>query len=123
MSLLGPDKEWGEYRCMCREFGAVTEAAALAAGRWVGQGSCARPRRRLRWKPCRPRSRGIPISGTVVVGKEQDPQVSPLAVGREVGWEAGPTDIVLRAWRAPTSWPEARQAPSPCWQRRAGETS
>ena len=96
MSLLGPDKEWGEYRCMCREFGAVTEAAALAAGRWVGQGD-PEAAEAAAVEAMRAAFAQVPISGTVVVGKERDPQTSPLAVGSRVGMGGRPTDIVLRA--------------------------
>lgn len=96
MSPLGPDREWGDFHCMCYEFVSATEAAALAAGRWMGQGDAVAAERAATDAMYAAFSR-VPVSGNIVVAREQDPNLSPLAVGAQVGAGGRPVDIALRA--------------------------
>jgi fructose-1,6-bisphosphatase II len=78
----------GAGRCRCDEFVPVTEAAALAAGRWAGRGDG--------WAADAAASEavisalaGLPIEGTVVVGESESEQGPFLRTGDRVGAAGG----------------------------------
>lgn len=85
-----------DFHCICHEFARVTEAAALAAGRWMGKGDGAAAEDAAR-VAMHKAFRHAPIEGTIVVGEGEDPEVSPLAVGRMVGVGGRSCDLALTA--------------------------
>ncbi|OPZ79057.1 MAG: Fructose-1,6-bisphosphatase class 2 [Actinobacteria bacterium ADurb.Bin444] len=85
-----------EFHCMCHEFVRVTEAAALAAGRWMGKGDGPAAEEAAR-AAMHDAFRFVPIEGTIVVGEGEDREVGPLAVGNVVGFGGRACDIALTA--------------------------
>ena len=81
---------------MCHEFVRVTEAAALAAGRWMGKGDGPAAEEAAR-AAMHDAFRFVPIEGTIVVGEGEDREVGPLAVGNVVGFGGRACDIALTA--------------------------
>jgi fructose-1,6-bisphosphatase II len=69
-------------RCRCTELTAVTERSVLAAGRHLGRGNAAAADRAASVAMVEALE-GIPISGRLVIGREEEDH--PLAEGREVG--------------------------------------
>ena len=89
-----PDHD--DFHCMCHEFVRVTEAAALAAGRWMGKGDGAAAEEAAR-AAMHQAFRYVPIEGTIIVGEGEDAEASPLAVGRTVGAGGRQCDLALTA--------------------------
>ena len=80
--------------CRCEQYAAVTEAAALAAGRWLGRGdedgavrSAAEAMRAVLDR--------LDIEGNVVVGGEREDD--PLLMGAMVGAGGGAVDLAVDA--------------------------
>ena len=89
------DQHCDEFHCICHEFIRVTEAAALAAGRWMGKGDGAAAEAAAR-TAMHEAFRNVPIEGIIVVGEGEEDD-SPLAVGRTVGFGGRACDIALTA--------------------------
>lgn len=87
-----------EFHCICHEFIRVTEAAALAAGRWMGKGDGAAAEEAAA-AAMHEAFGPVPIEGTIVVGEGEgeSPDASLLAVGRTVGGGGRDCDIALTA--------------------------
>ncbi|CAB3395891.1 class II fructose-bisphosphatase [Kyrpidia spormannii] len=85
----------GQLRALTMEMARVTEAAALAAARWLGRGD--------KWhaddaatKAMREVLREIDIDGTVVIGEGELDEAPMLYIGEHVGSGAGPrVDIAV----------------------------
>lgn len=89
------DVHCDEFHCICYEFIRVTEAAALAAGLWMGKGDGAAAEEAAR-AAMHEAFRNVPIEGTIVAGEGEEDD-SPLAVGRTVGFGGRACDIALTA--------------------------
>lgn len=92
-------------RCLCNDFVRATESAALASGRWMGQGD-GEAADRAAAEAMAGTLDGLPISGVVVIGEGLEGEAPHLYVGERVG-SGGPrcdlavdalegTDIVAR---------------------------
>ena len=80
--------------CRCEQFAAVTEAAALAAGRWLGRGD-EEGAVRAAAKAMRVVLDRLEIEGHVVVGGEREDD--PLPMGATVGAGGEPVDLAVDA--------------------------
>jgi fructose-1,6-bisphosphatase II len=81
-----------EPLCRCEGFAAVTERAAVAAGRWLGRGDVAGAEQAASLAMRAALDR-LPIEGRVVVGNESDDD--PLAIGTTVGAGGDPVDLAV----------------------------
>ena len=79
-------------RCGCEAFAAVTEAAALASGRWLGRGDVEGAENAAS-RAMREGLDELAIEGTIVVGSE-DPE-DALAIGTKVGRGGTPVDLAV----------------------------
>jgi fructose-1,6-bisphosphatase II len=82
--------------CLCSEFVQATEAAALAAGPWMGQGDGAGGRAAATGA-MRGALDGLPITGTIVVGKGRQGGEQQLLVGQVVGAGGARCDLAVDA--------------------------
>jgi len=82
--------------CLCNDFARATEAAALASGRWVGQGDAAAADRAAAEAMAATLDR-LPIAGVVVIGKEAGGEVPHLHVGERFGSGGAPCDLAVVA--------------------------
>lgn len=94
--MVHQPRDYGEFECMCHEFIRVTEAAALAAGRWMGRGD-GQAAQQAATAAMHEAFTRVPIFGTVVVGEGDDPDASPLAVGQVVGGGGRACDVAVAA--------------------------
>ena len=78
--------------CRCEAFAAVTERAAVAAGRWLGRGDVAGAETAAA-ESMRAALDELPISGRIVVGNEAEDD--PLAIGTEVGKGDARVDLAV----------------------------
>ena len=78
--------------CRCETFAAVTERAALAAGRWLGRGDFAGAEAAAT-EGMREALDGLPIEGRIVVGNE--PEDDPLTIGTVVGQGGERLDLAV----------------------------
>jgi fructose-1,6-bisphosphatase II len=81
-----------DARCGCEAFAAVTEAAALASGRWLGRGDVEGAESAAA-TAMREGLDELAIEGTIVVGSE-DPE-DALAIGTKVGRGGTPFDLAV----------------------------
>jgi fructose-1,6-bisphosphatase II len=81
-----------ERLCRCEAFASVTEAAAVAAGRWLGRGNVAGAEEAAS-AAMRAALDRLPIEGRVVVGTESDDH--PLGIGTIVGAGGEPVDLAV----------------------------
>jgi fructose-1,6-bisphosphatase II len=79
-------------RCGCEAFAAVTEAAALASGRWLGRGDVEGAERAAS-SAMRDGLDELAIDGRIVVGSE-DPE-DPLSIGTRVGRGGMEVDLAV----------------------------
>ena len=91
----------------------VTEAAAMAAGRWVGRGEkesgdkAAVDQMRLLLAI-------VPFRGVVVIGEGEKDEAPMLHNGEEVGGGTGPEfDVAVDPSTGLRSWPRECRTPSP----------
>lgn len=90
---MRPDES---VRCLCNDFVRVTEASALAAGRWMGQGNAAA----ADLTAIEAMSKALdelPITGTVVIGEGAYANDPLLQVGAAVGSGGRPCDVAVDA--------------------------
>lgn len=83
-------------RCLCNDFARATEAAALASGRWMGQGD-AEAADRAAAEAMSATLNALPISGVVVIGEGEEGEASHLFVGERVGAGGTPCDLAVDA--------------------------
>lgn len=83
-------------RCLCNDFVRVTEASALAAGRWMGQGD-AESADKAAVQAMFEALNGLPISGTVVIGEGAQADDSLLHTGARVGLGGRSCDVAVDA--------------------------
>ncbi len=76
-------------RCICGRYAAVTEAAALAASKWIGKGDGLAASMAAR-EAMAAELQHMPIRARVVAGRNGGPSCDALKVGDEVGSESGP---------------------------------
>ncbi len=79
---LGEERGEGPERCPCTDLASVTERSALAAGRFLGRGD-AETADRAASDAMRVALAGVPVSGTLVIGREGDDHT--LHEGSELG--------------------------------------
>ena len=84
--------ENGERACRCEAFAAVTERAAVAAGRWLGRGDVAGAEKAAA-EAMRSALDELPIDGSVVIGNEEDGDA--LAIGTTVGHGGERVDLAV----------------------------
>ena len=81
----------------------VTEAAALAASRWMGRGD-EKAADQAAVDAMRTALNSLGIRGTVRIGEGERDEAPMLFIGEEVGLGDGPEiDIALDPWRGPRS--------------------
>jgi fructose-1,6-bisphosphatase II len=78
--------------CTCENFAAVTERAAVAAGRWLGRGDV-RGAEAAASTAMRAALDGLPIEGRIVIGNEADND--PLVMGTTVGVGGQRVDLAV----------------------------
>ncbi len=83
-------------RCMCTDFVRVTEAAALAAGRWMGHGDGAAADADAQAAMASALDR-LPIEGVVVISEGEREQIARLFSGDRVGAGGTRCDIAVDA--------------------------
>jgi fructose-1,6-bisphosphatase II len=83
-------------RCLCNDFVKVTEASALAAGRWMGQGD-PEAADRAAIEAMHEGLESLPIDGTVVIGEGTTATSSFLTMGDKVGRGGRPCDLAVDA--------------------------
>jgi fructose-1,6-bisphosphatase II len=81
-----------EKLCRCEAFASVTEAAAVAAGRWLGRGDVGGAEEAAS-AAMRAALDRLPIEGRVVVGTESTDH--PLGIGTIVGAGGEPVDLAV----------------------------
>ncbi len=79
---MGEERNEGAERCPCTDLASVTERSALAAGRFLGRGD-AEAADRAASDAMRVALAGVPVSGTLVIGREGDNHT--LHEGSELG--------------------------------------
>lgn len=89
-------KSDGDWRCLCNDFVGATEAAALASGRWMGQGDGEAADRAATEAMAATLDR-LPISGVVVIGEGLEGEAARLFVGERVGSGGAPCDLAVDA--------------------------
>lgn len=95
---MGEDSsvESGVGRCLCQDFVPVTEAAALAAGCWVGRGD-GKAADAAASEAMIGALAGLPAEGTVVVGESEAEQGHFLRAGDRVGAGGWRCDLAVDA--------------------------
>ncbi|MBN1630531.1 MAG: fructose-bisphosphatase class II [Thermoleophilia bacterium] len=89
-----------EERCICGRFAAVTEAAALAAGGWMGRSDGLAGSTASREAMAAVLD-NMPLRARVVAGRGGGPDCAALPVGEEVGGKTGPWasgDMAAEEW-------------------------
>jgi fructose-1,6-bisphosphatase II len=81
-----------EASCWCENYAAVTERAAVAAGRWLGRGDVDGAEKAAA-EAMRAAFEVLPIEGRVVVGNEDESD--PLALGTAVGAGGESVDLAV----------------------------
>ncbi len=76
--------ERGDSHCTCTDFVRVTKAAAIAAGRWMGQGKQAEAREAAS-KALRAAMAELPVSAEVVVAPGGSEEAGSFSVGQVLG--------------------------------------
>jgi fructose-1,6-bisphosphatase II len=101
----GPSMETDDGRCICQDCVAVTEAAALAAGHWVGRGD-GKAADAAASEAVVAALAKLPIEGTVVVGESEAEQGPFLRTGDRVGAGGRRCDLAVDALecRDPVAW-------------------
>jgi fructose-1,6-bisphosphatase II len=79
---VGEERNEGAERCPCTDLASVTERSALAAGRFLGRGD-AEAADQAASDAMRVALAGVPVSGTLVIGREGDDHT--LHEGSELG--------------------------------------
>jgi fructose-1,6-bisphosphatase II len=79
---VGEERSEGAERCPCTDLASVTERSALAAGRFLGRGD-AEAADQAASDAMRVALAGVPVSGTLVIGREGDDHT--LHEGSELG--------------------------------------
>jgi fructose-1,6-bisphosphatase II len=79
---VGEERNEGAERCPCTDLASVTERSALAAGRFLGRGD-ADAADQAASDAMRVALAGVPVSGTLVIGREGDGHA--LLEGSELG--------------------------------------
>lgn len=83
-------------RCLCNDFVRATEAAALASGRWMGQGDPEAADRAAAAAMAETLGR-LPISGVVVIGEGPEGEAPQLFVGERLGSGGARCDLAVDA--------------------------
>ncbi|HEV2952138.1 MAG TPA: fructose-bisphosphatase class II family protein, partial [Actinomycetota bacterium] len=81
-----------DHNCICQDYTAVTERAAVAVGRWLGRGDVAGAEQAAA-EAMRAALDLLPIEGKVVVGNEE--RGNPLAIGTTVGRGGERVDLAI----------------------------
>jgi fructose-1,6-bisphosphatase II len=102
MSLREAEPTPEEETCLCYQFVGVTEAAALAAGRWMGSGDAPGARGAAVDATCSALA-GLAIEGRVVIGEGEPGDASKLYLGEQVGAGGRRCDLALDPLQATSS--------------------
>jgi fructose-1,6-bisphosphatase II len=88
--------------CLCYQFVSATEAAALAAGRWMGSGDPGSAQR-AGVDAMFAAFAGIPVEGRVVIGEGEPGEADKLYLGQQLGAGGRPCELAVDAVQATES--------------------
>jgi fructose-1,6-bisphosphatase II len=80
--------------CLCDAFVRVTEAAALAAGGWVGRGD-GKAAEAAAAEAMKEALGKVPVDGSVIIGESENQQAGVLGPGVRIGAGGDPLDLAL----------------------------